>query len=80
MNSFNKSHFVCPFHYLLPASSGCRILKWSLLSQAPSPDFYIFFLYKKISRIDTISSEAFLSNRLGKNYFTVAMTSLIFFT
>lgn len=69
MNSFNKSHFVCPFHYLLPTSFGCRILKWSLLSQAPSPVFYIFFLYKKISRID-----------VSGNYFTVAMTSLIFFT
>lgn len=57
MNSFNKSHFVCPFHYLLPASFEYRILKWSLLSQAPSPVFYIFFLYKKFSRIATISSE-----------------------
>lgn len=36
MNSFNKSHFVCPFHYLLPASFEYRILKWSLRSQAPS--------------------------------------------
>lgn len=69
MNSFNKSHFVCPFHYLCPASSECRILKRSLRSQAPSPVFYIFFLYKKISRIDVSGS-----------YFTVAMTSLIFFT
>lgn len=79
MNSFNKSHFVCPFHYLLPASSGCRILKWSLLSQAPSPDFYIFFLYKKISRIATILRK-FPFQSPGEDYFTVAMTSLIFFT
>ena len=79
MNSFNKSHFVCPFHYLLPTSSGCRILKWSLLSQAPSPDFYIFFLYKKSSCIATIFRKLpFRSS--GEDYFTVAMTSLIFFT
>ena len=45
MNSFNKSHFVCPFHYLLQVSVRPLFLRRSLLAQALSQlYFYINFL------------------------------------
>ena len=45
MNSFNKSHFVCPFHYLLQASVRPLFLRRSLLTQAPSQLYlYMYFL------------------------------------
>ena len=45
MNSFNKSHFVCPFHYLFQVSVRPLFLRRSLRKQAPSQlYFYMNFL------------------------------------